>query len=57
MIPPCFVSLIASKALIALSVTSDVGAFLNGYVDYVKGHGGESVRIKALKLGLIDEEC
>lgn len=57
MIPPCFVSLIASKELVALSVTSDIGAFLNGYVDYVNGRGGASVRTKALKLGLIDEEC
>jgi hypothetical protein len=55
MIPPCFVSRIANKGLVALSVTSNVGAFLNGYVGYAKGHGGESVKALAYRLGLVNE--
>lgn len=55
MIPSCFVSLIADKKLVALSVTSNVRAFLDGYVGYANGHGGESVKALAHKLGLANE--
>lgn len=52
-LPFYFGNLIASKGLLALSVTSDVTDFLRGYVDYANGLGGDEVMDKALEMGLI----
>ena len=52
-LPTDFVNLIASKGLLALSVTSDVNTFLRGYLDYANGLGGDEVRDKALEMKLI----
>jgi hypothetical protein len=53
-IPSNFVTLVTSNDLVALAVTSNMGAFLYGYAEIANGVGSAELKAKAIAMGLID---
>lgn len=56
-IPSCFADMIARKRLAAMSVTSDVGDFLEECLEHVSSIDISAVKVKALKIGAVSSNA